>query len=103
MTQPSSAMWVIQVFSAANDELVAERELGSVDQYFLTKALGDVPTAFASIPLDRDMLERLGAEDLATGVEQEAFLELHDDRTPQQRKRDAAWWPNPAGARRAVG
>jgi hypothetical protein len=85
-------MWVIQVFSTSTDELVAERELGSVDQQFLTKVLGSMPTAFASIPLDRDMLERLGADDLVTGGNQEAFLELHDDRTPEERDRNAAWW-----------
>ena len=30
-------MWVIQVFSTSSDELVAERQLGSVDQDFLTQ------------------------------------------------------------------
>lgn len=96
-------MWVIQVFSTSNDELVTERQLGNVDQEFLTKALGGVPTAFASIPLNRDMLERLGANDLVTGENQEAFLEFHDDRTPEERKRDAAWWAGSARPRRALG
>jgi hypothetical protein len=89
VTNRNPTTWVIQVFSTTDDELIDERRLGDVDQTFLTEVLGFMPTAFASIPLDHDMLERLGAAELVTGDDQEAFLELHDNRTPGERERDA--------------
>jgi hypothetical protein len=91
MTNQNATEWVIQVFDTGDDELIAERSFGGVDQRGLTALLGFMPTAFATIPLNREMLERLGATDLVTGDNQEAFLELHDNRTRDEREAAADW------------
>jgi hypothetical protein len=91
MTNQNPTEWVIQVFDTHANALIAERSFGAVDQRGLARLLGFMPTAFATIPLDREMLKRLAATDLITGANQEAFLELHDNRTREERETAADW------------
>ena len=51
-------MWVLRVYNAADDELVAEHKLGT-DDAALERILEFEPTKFGSTPLDRDALTRL--------------------------------------------
>lgn len=82
-------MWVVRVYNGDNDELVAEHELAGVTQTELTRALGFMPSAYASTPLDRSALQnldaafpgRLGDESWNGG--REYFLDADVDSLPQ--------------------
>jgi hypothetical protein len=53
-------MWVVRVYNS-DDELVAEHELAGVTQSELARALGFMPSAYASTSLDRPALQNLDA------------------------------------------
>jgi hypothetical protein len=54
-------MWVVRVYSTEDDELITEHHLRGVTQPQLARALGFMPSAFASTPLDRAALQNLDA------------------------------------------
>ena len=53
-------MWVVRAYNT-DDELVAEHLLEGVTQAGLTRALGFMPSAFASTPLDHAALQNIDA------------------------------------------
>lgn len=55
-------MWIVRVYNGDDDELVAEHEFPGVTQNELARALGFMPSAYASTPLDRAALQNLDAE-----------------------------------------
>lgn len=53
-------MWIVRAYNA-DDELIAEHPLEGVTQPALARALGFMPSAYASTPLDVAALQNLDA------------------------------------------
>lgn len=84
-------MWVIRVYNCDDDELVAKHELRDVSQRDLERVLGFVPTAFASVLLDEEALDRLDSRLRLAGLQSERrpdrefVLEFEDNRSREER------------------
>lgn len=52
-------MWIVRAYNTDDDQLIAEHELRGVTQAQIARALGFVPSAYASTPLDLAALQNL--------------------------------------------
>lgn len=69
-------MWIVRAYKRRDDELAAEYELRDVLPATLVRAVGSLPSAFVSTPLDGGALSRLAEDFPALKVAEQVPPEL---------------------------